>query len=225
MSKKPDEGEVAHVRHLLASKSKYTIGVDEVGMGAWAGPVFVSAVLIESTWANPLVRDSKAYKDSKKGLTAHDKRQNVINTEILPAARHIAVAGMSSAKLDKVGIDHAWVILTRRVILECLLLVPDAVVVVDGERSNGLPGRVQAMPKADHIVPAVSAASVFAKVTRDALMRRVSKLYPHYGLETNVGYGTTEHEAAINRVGLCPLHRRSYGPIENYVRHGRTRLT
>ena len=216
---KVDEGEVAHWRHLLASKSEYVIGCAEVGMGAWAGPVYVAATIFKSTWGDPRVKDSKRYS----GVNAHEKRHNVLRDVIRPNAAHMAIACMSAEKVDKNGIDDTWMILMRSVILECLSVVPDAFVVVDGSSVRGLPGLVMALPKADNIVPAVSAASVYAKVIRDALMKRADVVYPQYGFESNVGYGTLVHETAINNTGLCPLHRRSYGPIKNYLSHGRTR--
>jgi len=214
---KPDEGEVAHWRHLLATKSRYVIGADEVGMGALAGPIFVSAVLVDSRWWHEEVKDSKRYNKTTK-LTAHQKRVHVLNTAIKPAAIHMATACMSSQKLDKIGIDEAWMLLMRRVILECLQYFPDATVIVDGSSSRGLPGRVTALPKADNIVAAVSAASVRAKTARDALMQRAGDVYPAYGFETNAGYGSDEHMSAIREFGLCPLHRRSYAPIRDYLR-------
>lgn len=222
MSERPDEGEVAHWRDLLASRSPYVIGCDEVGMGCWAGPMFVAATLYRSDWSDPRVKDSKRYS----GQHAHQQRTAVLRDVIRPTALHIETACMSAPKLDEVGIGEAWMILMRRAILGCLQVSPNATVVVDGDNIRGLPGssgQVVSLVGADNIVASVSAASVVAKVTRDTLMRRVGPLYPQYGFERNVGYGSAFHEKAIETYGICPLHRRSYAPIRRFIKSGRVR--
>lgn len=214
---KADDPEIARVRNLLASRSNYVIGIDEVGMGALAGPVVVGAVVTKVDWFHSRVKDSKKYSNGKN-LTAHDTRSKVLETIIKPQVEYYCHIKMTSHDLDIYGIREAWLRCLWVVATNCLKIYPGAVVVVDGNSTGSVATpNVLAIQKGDNLVPAVSAASILAKVERDRVMHMIHELYPEYGFRSNVGYGTTEHMVALEKHGPCPIHRRSYGPIKRAV--------
>lgn len=213
MSAKAESPEVARVRHLLASRSDYVIGIDEVGMGALAGPVVVGAVVVPVGWYNKYVKDSKKYTNSKK-VSAHDKRRRVLEAAIKPEALYYCHAKLTSKHVDELGIRDAWLRCMWVAATKCLRFYPDAVVVVDGDSTGAVPTpNVMAIPGGDSIVAAVSAASVLAKVERDRVMRVAAEIYPMYGFHRHVGYGTSQHMVALKEYGPCPMHRQSYSPV------------
>lgn len=211
------------MRHLLASRSEYVIGIDEVGMGALAGPIAVGAVVTRVDWSNEHVKDSKKYSDNKLA-TAHEQRSIVLDTIIKPQALFYCHVKMPSDELDQLGIRGAWERCLWKVATKCLERYPQAVVVVDGDTIGSVPTpNVIALPKADSLVAAVSAASVLAKVERDKVMHLLDEIYPHYGFANHMGYGTQEHMLALSVHGPSPIHRHSYGPIKKAVAWQKTR--
>jgi ribonuclease HII len=195
----------------------YLIGIDEVGVGSWAGPVVVAGCVVTAGWRDAAVKDSKQ-------LT--QKRRQVARDIILRSALASVVLEASSDIIDQYGIGkvHAW--LTEGVALYCLRRFPDALVIQDGELPipvGGGPPMVW-LAKADVHVPAVSAASVLAKEHRDKYMREQHALYPAYGFNTNMGYGTPQHHKGLQQVGTCPLHRISYKPVQQAATEYRARL-
>ena len=211
---KVDDLEVTRMRHLLASRSDYVIGIDEVGLGALAGPMVVGGVLAPVGWSHERVKDSKQYTNGKK-LSAHGKRQSVLEEVIKPQVLYYCHIKMTSGNVDSLGIRDAWLRGVWLVATKCLSMCPGAVVVVDGESTGSVPTPNSiAVPKADTFVAAVSAASVLAKVERDRVMHMAHQIYPEYGFHNHVGYGTHEHMVALKEHGPCALHRRSYGPIK-----------
>lgn len=214
---KSENPEIARLRNLLASRSKFIVGIDEVGMGALAGPVVVGAVVAKVDWSHELVKDSKKYSDGKKA-TAHQKRQKVLDEIIKPQVDYFCHVKMTSHELDEFGIREAWMRCLWIVSTKCLKFYPDAVVVVDGDFSGAVPTpNLMAIPKGDSLVPAVSAASVLAKVERDKIMHLAHEIYPEYDFLHNVGYGTSDHMVALEKHGPSPIHRRSYQPIKRSV--------
>lgn len=186
------------------------LGVDEVGYGAWAGPVVVCAVVAPIDWADPRVKDSKAYK----GDSAHKQRRHLV-LSVLPAvvSMHHLVAHDNHA-IDRMGVTRARDDLVKKAVDFCLLKYPAAQVVMDGNTlPAGMPKTALCFPKADALVPAVSAASIFAKVWRDELMQELDEEYPYYDFGSNVGYGTPNHQAGLISYGPSPIHRRSYRNI------------
>jgi len=173
-------------------------GVDEVGRGALAGPVTAAAVVLPSA---PRVN---GLDDSKRLVP---ERRAEVAAHVHSIALCSSVAHVSAAEIDAIGIAAA-VKRAMMLALTQLSAVPDHVVV------DGLPVGVAegetAVVKGDSKVAAVAAASVIAKVARDALMVSLAAEYPHYAFDVNKGYGTTEHIAAISAHGLSPLHRRSF---------------
>lgn len=188
---------------------KLILGIDEVGRGPWAGPLVVGAVV----W--PDGAKLEGLTDSKK-LTA--KKREFLNNDIKKLAVDYSLGEVSSSELDKMGLSAALKLATRRAV--------DGVksdygqIIIDGT-INFLGGtkyqdKVSTLAKADLIVPAVSAASILAKVYRDNNMYEMAQLYPGYGFETNVGYGTAKHRQAIEKLGVTPIHRLSFAPLKKY---------
>ena len=192
---------------LLAEMDGYEFvcGSDEVGYGSWAGPLIVCATVVAKGWSEPGVTDSKKLSPSARERL-YPKLQ---------ALRH-CIFGVPPAQIDAMGVAAALDYAHTKAIEGALLRHAIAgytgapFVVIDGVRSV-LGAR--ALPKADALVPAVSAASILAKVYRDRLMRELAKKYPGYGWETNAGYGTPGHQAGLAARGLSPEHRRSYSPM------------
>jgi len=183
------------------------IGVDEVGYGCIAGPVTVCAAVAYADWNHPQVMDSKKL----------ERPQHVrLVKEVLlpPAVPFHVIMNHSSMVIDYIGVIRARDDLVRKTIEACRVLYPDALAVMDG---SSLPSDVQnviCMPKADNLVKAVSAASILAKADRDELMILAADEYKNYGFHTNVGYGTDQHMAGLQRWGPCPIHRFSYRNVQ-----------
>lgn len=180
----------------------YVIGSDEVGYGAWAGPLVVCAVAVEESWSGV-----DGLTDSKK-MTLESRARTYALLQKLPMALRLVEA----EAIDRIGALPALVQAHTDAILDVLKLFPGKVIVDGNLKLPKIPW-AQSVPKADLKYPVVSAASVVAKVNRDYLMVRYGERYPGYGFESHVGYGTREHKEALLRLGVCPIHRKSYRPI------------
>jgi ribonuclease HII len=188
-----------------------TIGVDEAGRGPLAGPVVAAAVI--------LCKPRPAGLDDSKKLAR--ERRAVLEAAIKRRCRW-GVGVVDVAEIDRLNIFGATMLaMTLAVEALCRSLEEGeavAEVLVDGNLTPH--GRraewrwpARAIVGGDAIEPCISAASIIAKEHRDRLMREHAKAHPHYGWETNVGYGTPEHLAALRRHGPCPLHRRHFAPV------------
>jgi len=177
-------------------------GVDEAGRGPLAGPVMAAAVILDDL--NPI----HGLADSKKLSAA---RREVLYDEIRAKALCCSVAHATVEEIDMLNILQATMLAMRRAV-EGLRLTP-ARVLVDGNRLPTLKVMAEAIVKGDALVPAISAASILAKVTRDRWCDEVHAEYPHYGFATHKGYGTAAHLDALKAHGACPLHRRSFSPV------------
>jgi ribonuclease HII len=191
------------------ASQQYIIGVDEVGLGAWAGPLYVVAVAMPRDWQNPLVKDSKKMSAAAR---------NAAVPIILKDARVYAIVSAESDAIDRFGVKATLESLVIQAITICRNACGDSIVVLDGD--VGPDDASLVFPKADALVPAVSAASVLAKTTRDRVMRELGLKYPGYGFDRHVGYGTQFHTDAITKLGICAIHRRSYAPIKRVVVNG-----
>ncbi len=181
-------------------------GVDEVGRGPLVGAVVAAAVILDPARPVAGLTDSKA-------LSAG--RREALDSEIRERALAFAVAEASPAEVDALNIYHATHLAMRRAIDA---LYPAAeYLLVDGNRLPGhhLPG--QAVVKGDARHPAIAAASILAKVARDAQMLALDARHPDYGFARHKGYPTREHLAALERLGPLPEHRRSFAPVKRQL--------
>ena len=182
-------------------------GVDEAGRGPLAGPVVASAVIL------PANSNLDGLDDSKKLSPTH---RDVLAAEIKSRAVAWSVAWCDAAEIDAINILAATMLAMRRAVLG--LRVFPAAVRVDGNRLpdlhfNGRYVEGEAIVGGDGKVPAISAASILAKTTRDAFMERMDVLYPGYDFKQHKGYGTAAHRERLQEKGPCDLHRRSFAPV------------
>ena len=184
------------------------LGIDEVGRGPWAGPLVVGACVLGDAQIEGLT-DSKKLTPKKREALA-------------PIIREQAAVGLgwiSAEELDRIGLSQALCKAARAAVKQ--IKVPFHEIIIDGTvnflRDTPLASHVQVLKKADLLVPEVSAASIVAKVARDEYMYQLAKKYPGYGFEKHVGYGTAAHKAALEKLGPCPEHRKSFKPIAQYV--------
>ena len=195
------EEKLVYERELLAGGARYIAGVDEVGRGPLAGPVVCAAVIMPLDAALLI----HGVDDSKKLSAA---KREALSELIKECALAYAVAEVSQERIDEVNILQA----TRQGMREALLalkIAPDAVL-TDGNMTLDIPFFQRSVVHGDALSYSIGAASIIAKVYRDALMDELAVTYPAYGFEKNKGYGTAEHIAAIREVGICPVHRRTF---------------
>lgn len=207
-----NQQQVEALERISAHPAEYIIGIDEVGVGCWAGPVVVAGVAVPKNWSDPRVTDSKELSSSR--------REMALQQVILGVARATCVLSQTAADIDRVGIETSKNQLTEGVALFLRERFPGCLIVQDGNRPvavNGTEKNVVCVVKGDVLVPAVSAASILAKVTRDNYMRQQHQLYPEYGFDTNVGYHSLKHKHALMALGPTPLHRRSFRPVREAI--------
>ncbi len=184
------------------------LGIDEVGRGPWAGPLVVGACVLGDAKIDGLT-DSKKLTPKKREALA-------------PIIREKAAVGLgwvSAEELDRIGLSKALCKACRAAVKQ--IHTPFHEIVIDGTvnflRDTPLSSHVQVLKKADLLVPEVSAASIVAKVARDEYMYKLAEKYPGYGFEKHVGYGTAAHKAALEKLGPCPEHRKSFKPIAELI--------
>jgi len=182
-------------------------GVDEAGRGPLMGPVVAAAVILDEL--NPI----KGLADSKK-LTA--LRRERLYDEIRAKALCCSIAQASVEEIDSINILQATMLAMKRAV-EGLRLKPNKVL-VDGNRLPTLAILSEAIVGGDGLVPAISAASILAKVHRDRWCAEFHLEYPQYGFADHKGYGTAEHLAALREHGACPQHRKSFAPVAEVLR-------
>jgi len=186
------------------------LGIDEVGRGPWAGPLVIGAVVLGD--------DSIAGLTDSKKLSS--KRRMALDTEIREKAASFGLGWVTSQELDEIGLSAALRLATVRAVEQ--INTPYHEIIIDGtinflsETSKGK--YVTTLAKADLLIPSVSAASIIAKVARDTYMAEQGLIYPGYGFENHVGYGTAAHRAAIDSLGITPLHRLSFAPLKSYAK-------
>jgi ribonuclease HII len=191
------------------------LGIDEVGRGPWAGPLVVGAVVLGDVGIEGLT-------DSKK---LSKKRREELSVLIYERAKGIGLGWVQADEIDTVGLSEALRLATRRAVEQ--VHAPYHEIIIDGTinflADTTKSQYVTTMKKADLLIPSVSAASIVAKVARDAYMAEQDTAYPGYGFAAHVGYGTAAHSKAIDALGVTPLHRLSFAPLAKYrssaVRH------
>lgn len=188
---------------LWAKGCRYVAGLDEVGRGPLAGPVVAAAVVLPQN-----AKIIAGLRDSKQ-MTAHQRDR--VAAVIRDTASAWAVGAASPREIDRLNILGATALAMRRA-LSLLSQAPDHVL-VDGNPFPELRCEHEAIVKGDATCLSIAAASVLAKQARDRLMILLASRFPAFGWEQNMGYGTTEHLAAIEANGLTPHHRRSFGPV------------
>ena len=196
---------------LLFSEGRLLAGVDEAGRGPLAGPVVAAAVILDDRARPAGLRDSKQLKEQERDALAIDIRS---------AAIAWAVAWADRAEIDAINILNATMLAMRRAIFG-LRVRPDTVL-VDGNRlpdlcigGSRIDGR--AIVRGDDRIPAISAASILAKTTRDAIMCERDALYPAYAFSRHKGYGTRLHRERLASHGPCAEHRRSFAPVRDLL--------
>lgn len=184
--------------HLVA-------GVDEVGRGPLAGDVVAAAVILSES---PLrgVTDSKILTPERREALAERIRDEALSW---------ALGRATVAEIDELNILQASLLAMRRAV-EALPIQP-SLVLVDGNRLPKWPYEARAIVKGDLSEPSIGAASILAKVQRDAEMQALHEHYPAYGFDRHKGYPTKAHLAALETVGVSPMHRRSFGPVRRLL--------
>lgn len=182
-------------------------GVDEAGRGPLAGPVVAAAVILDDL--NPI----QGLNDSKK-LSA--KRREALFDEIRARSLCCAIAQASVQEIDQLNILQATMLAMKRAVEG--LRLPPKLVLVDGNRLPTLAMRAEAIVQGDALVPAISAASILAKVHRDRLCQALHAQYPLYGFDQHKGYGTARHLAALQAHGPADCHRLTFAPVAKSVR-------
>ena len=184
----------------------WVCGVDEAGRGPLVGAVVAGAVVLDPE--NPIA----GLKDSKKLSPA---RREYLYEQIMQKAKAWGIGEASPAEIDEINILQATMLAMRRAIEDLTTRLgawPDKAL-IDGNRCPELPITAEAIVKGDTKEPAISAASILAKVTRDRQMQALHERHPQYGFAQHMGYPTEAHLAALQNFGVCSEHRRSFAPV------------
>jgi ribonuclease HII len=195
-----------HERALYRSGHHHVAGIDEAGRGAWAGPVVAAAVILPLTPGC-----ARALCDVNDSKQLSPGRREECRGRIEETALAWAVGSASHEEIDALGIVPATRLAMGRAV-HGLAVAPDALV-IDAVRLPEIDLPQDVFNFADSISLSVAAASILAKTARDAHMREIDALWPGYGFAAHKGYGTAAHQAALTRMGVSPIHRRSYAPI------------
>ena len=184
----------------------YVAGVDEVGRGPLAGPVVAAAVILPADCHIDGLRDSKKLSPAQRARVARLVKRRALSWSIQSAG---------VAEIDALNILNATMLAMHRAV-NSLLLRP-AVVKVDGNCAPGLRCRVETIIGGDDLEPPICAASVLAKLYRDALMVQMGRMYPGYGFARHKGYATPQHLEALERRGATDMHRRTFLPVRRLL--------
>lgn len=191
---------------MLAEFPVLTAGIDEAGRGPLAGPVIAAAVILDPA------RHIKGLADSKK-LSASDRLG--LSEQIKSSALDWGIGRAEFHEIDTLNILEATMLAMQRAV--AALENSPELILVDGNRTPALEVPARAIIKGDQLIPSISAASILAKVSRDLEMLEMDRLYPGYGFARHKGYPTPQHLQALSVHGLCDIHRRSFGPVKQYL--------
>ena len=187
--------------------ARYVAGVDEVGRGPLAGPVVAAAVILDPD--SPI----EGLADSKK-LT--EKRREALDPIIREQALCWALGRAEPEEIDRINILQASLLAMQRAV--AALSTPPDLALVDGNKAPQLNCQIRTIVGGDASEPAISAASIIAKVARDREMVELDARYPGYGLAKHKGYPTKLHLEALQQLGVTEIHRRSFGPVQRLLR-------
>jgi ribonuclease HII len=194
-------------RILSVHPGAVVAGVDEAGRGPWAGPVVAAAAVLNDAELPDILRHG--LDDSKR--LSYVKRKQLFDVLNATQAVRIGVGQASVEEIDAHNILQATYMAMQRGIAALGCSVD--VALVDGNRAPPLPCHVQTLVKGDRLSLSIAAASIVAKVTRDRFMTDLAARFPGYGWATNMGYGTAEHQSALQKLGVTAHHRRSFAPV------------
>ncbi|HJP07434.1 MAG: ribonuclease HII [Acidiferrobacteraceae bacterium] len=192
---------------MSSGRRTLVAGVDEVGRGPLAGPVVAAAVILSTSCTYEGLVDSKRLSPIKR---------EHVSARIRATAQAWCLAAASAGQIDRLNIHQATLLAMRRAVLG-LKVMPDYVL-VDGRFYPTLPYRGEAVVRGDQSEPAISAASILAKVYRDRLMGEFDKQFPGYGFSRHKGYPTVVHLSALQVLGPCREHRLSFKPIRTLTK-------
>lgn len=193
------------------------VGVDEVGKGCLAGPVFASATILDFKALFALPAKQRALIRDSKTLSA-SQRETLIPLIHKISLSH-ATAKAEVIEIEQLGLQRATFLAMRR----ALHSLPSNFdfLLIDGKQKlpqlSQEPFRQQAVIKGDNLCYCIAAASILAKVARDQFMHKLAIKYPEYGFETHVGYATGRHREALKRFGACPIHRKNFAPVREQI--------
>ncbi|HAQ07734.1 MAG TPA: ribonuclease HII [Bacillus bacterium] len=192
-------------RQYRAEGFQFIAGIDEAGRGPLAGPVVAGAVILPDDFYLPGLNDSKKLPEAKR-----EEYFDVINSQSLA----VGVGIVSAGEIDEINILQA----TKKAMLSAVtqLSISPGFILVDAVKLE-TPYPSEALIKGDARSISIAAASIIAKVTRDRLMKDISKEYPAYGFQANMGYGTAEHMKAILQHGITPYHRKTFAPVRECI--------
>lgn len=182
------------------------VGIDEVGRGCWAGPLVAGAVVLNKPFRG--LKDSKALSIKQR---AH------LSDVIWQHAAAVGIGWVSASEVDILGLTAAVRLAMQRAV-ELISVTFDEIIIDGNYNFLADDARARTLIRADATVPAVSAASIVAKVARDSWMRtQAAQAYPAYGFDRHVGYGTQLHREMLLAHGICELHRKSYRPVRSIM--------
>ena len=193
---------------LLDSGISLIAGVDEAGRGACAGPLVIAALILKDPRSPTLqkIKDSKA-------LTP--KQRESLFDVVISQSRAYSIIAIEAEEIDRTGLHRCNLEGMRRAV--AALDVEPEYVLTDGYAIEGLSAPNLAVWKGDQVALTISAASILAKVSRDRVMRELDYQFPGYGLADHKGYVTASHQVAIEKLGILPIHRRSYSNISQLI--------
>ena len=189
--------------------SRLVAGVDEAGRGPLAGPVVAAAVILDPQRPIDGLDDSKKLNEMQREMLFPQIRENALAWSVIE---------ITPAEIDRINILQATLLGMKRAI-ESLTPCP-TLALVDGNRAPDVNCQVKTIVQGDRLEPAISAASILAKVTRDRFMLEMHGQFPQYGFDRHKGYPTAEHMRLLQEWGPCEIHRRSFAPVRNAMQGG-----
>lgn len=200
-------GDTAMLAQIYKEAAGRVAGIDEAGRGPLAGPVVAAAVILDPAKQIEALDDSKRLSEGRRESLANEIRQSALSWSI---------ASASVEEIDSVNILQATLLAMSRAV-QALSISPE-VLLVDGNQAPSVSRRIITAVKGDGWIPAISAASILAKVERDRIMCELDTLYPAYGFARHKGYPTKDHLTALSEAGVTEVHRKSYRPVKQLMR-------